>query len=677
MTADVAAAEENEEERRMRLHQEEMERLLLDQETAGNDDDQAMLLQHQQPLNHENNNNNNLNNNQLQGNNNLAAIALPEGEGGGIDGAGVAAGLTTPGLGGGIRQKLSYTHSSFLAALVTILYALRTRGQWYLALVYLSSSKWAFCVLGNALVALAVQIFTYTTGFFLQGGLRLHEAEGLQDFFRWNVTETCLALTMFRSELSVGTACEFLCLILAKCLHHVAVMRQDHLRMTDDAIQPASWNPNLPTIPWHHVRVLLFLLLLQLLDLCALQYTAQILLTSGPSVSILFAFEAAILLASAWSHLLLWHLHVLDGLLHFTHDLGSQWGRRWLHTWKEHKATLTFAVELQAQAVQFLFYLSFFGFVLTYYGVPINLFREVYISFSALKERMLAFFKYRRLMAGMSRFGNPTEEQLEEAGRVCIICRDEMTIHDCKKLPVCQHVFHKSCLREWLTQQQSCPTCRSDIVAMQAQEASRNAAGAAAAQRQEDPGPAAPVQAANEAQQQEATGSNGTTTPLMNGDGSAQRQSLQSSSSSPSDHMPNNLDNHDTLDVKHPGAKSADSADALFATTRTKTLPSKEKVVRFSESLTGKAPTANWFPALYRVVKGDGASVWHFQDDDNENVAVSDTQSEPFVIRTIPLSVAVLGEREEVKRFPDRQIIFVKIPDGWICEDEILRVYTL
>jgi hypothetical protein len=35
----------------------------------------------------------------------------------------------------------------------------------------------------------------------------------------------------------------------------------------------------------------------------------------------------------------------------------------------------------------------------------------------------------------------------------------------CKKLPICGHIFHKHCLREWLVQQQSCPTCRSDIQA--------------------------------------------------------------------------------------------------------------------------------------------------------------------------------------------------------------------
>ena len=33
----------------------------------------------------------------------------------------------------------------------------------------------------------------------------------------------------------------------------------------------------------------------------------------------------------------------------------------------------------------------------------------------------------------------------------------------CKKLP-CSHVFHTSCLRGWFQSQQSCPTCRMDVL---------------------------------------------------------------------------------------------------------------------------------------------------------------------------------------------------------------------
>ena len=95
--------------------------------------------------------------------------------------------------------------------------------------------------------------------------------------------------------------------------------------------------------------------------------------------------------------------------------------------------------------------------------------RDLYVAYSKLRSRLSAFASYRRLTSNMNtRFKSiTTEEELEQAGRTCIICRESMDIHgvngDCKILPICGHGFHKHCLREWLTQQQTCPTCRADI----------------------------------------------------------------------------------------------------------------------------------------------------------------------------------------------------------------------
>mmetsp|Transcript_25355 Transcript_25355/g.51833 ORF Transcript_25355/g.51833 Transcript_25355/m.51833 type:complete len:172 (+) Transcript_25355:229-744(+) len=105
--------------------------------------------------------------------------------------------------------------------------------------------------------------------------------------------------------------------------------------------------------------------------------------------------------------------------------------------------------------------------------MPINIFREVYVSYQNLRRRLQAFASYRRLTSNMNeRFESVTDDaELEEAGRTCIICRDAMTAGHggrCKKLPGCGHMFHGHCLREWLVQQQTCPTCRADIGANEA-----------------------------------------------------------------------------------------------------------------------------------------------------------------------------------------------------------------
>ena len=514
------------------------------------------------------------------------------------------------------RPRIQYTQASFAAAVALVYYALRTRQQFYLAVVYLTSSKWAYIVVGNALIALCVSVFRFFTSTFLNG-LRLAEAEGLSDFFRWNVTETCLALTMFRSELEVDTFLIFLALILAKCLHWVADLREQHLRVTQEAVIPiaSGWFKGLPTIPVPHFRLFLLLMLLMVLDIVAVAHCGLDVAKNGPSVKILFGFETAILLSTALSDAILWNLHVIDGLLHFLHDRTSsrQWVHSWLHAWKDHKATLIFAVEVQAQGAKFLFYITFFAIVLTYYGLPINLFREVYLSFQTLRSRLLAFANYRRLMASMDRFESvATNEQLEEIGRVCIICRDEMSLQGSKRLPGCGHVFHKSCLREWLVQQQSCPTCRADIAAMEAR------------QRQQ--------QRLEQAHQQQAE-------------------------QQPHDEQPQE---------ETPAATSASAATVQRSTTPVGDIPQLGDEVSTPVASTRKtvciqAPESV-FPCLYRVSSERGAHVW------GEDGSLQ---------RTVPSGVAILCMDLQWKSFNGRSGMMLRMPDGWVQEDAVERLSSV
>ena len=103
----------------------------------------------------------------------------------------------------------------------------------------------------------------------------------------------------------------------------------------------------------------------------------------------------------------------------------------------------------------------FFTIVFTYYGVPLHIVRELWVSYVSLRRRLAAYKRYRALTANMDeRFPTATDDELDECGRICIICRDAMD--EGKKWP-CGHIFHFGCLRLWLQQQQSCPTCRADI----------------------------------------------------------------------------------------------------------------------------------------------------------------------------------------------------------------------
>jgi len=59
-------------------------------------------------------------------------------------------------------------------------------------------------------------------------------------------------------------------------------------------------------------------------------------------------------------------------------------------------------------------------------------------------------------------FSMATQEELDKNSDGCAICWDRMDT--ARKLP-CGHLFHNTCLRSWLEQDTSCPTCRTSLKA--------------------------------------------------------------------------------------------------------------------------------------------------------------------------------------------------------------------
>lgn len=408
------------------------------------------------------------------------------------------------------HQLTSYANLSILSAFSFLFYAFYTRVQFYPSMVYLGTSKLAYLVLGNASIAISKVVFSLIVKVFL-GNLRQAERDAVGDGLRWNLTELCIGLTIFRDEMSnhhnvgrkslssssnhtsgVLISFMFLSLIVTKCLHWAVEIRglhNQHLNEMDDPshghhnhdaavnggdeMEDVNENENeqdenvfVRTTFLSKVLELLkklydgnSFLALNLLfwDIAFSSKCILHMMANGPSLRLLFAFEYGILAISASTTLWLHVLHVLD-MQHQT-----EYGRSW-----NTKGVLVLATELWADALKFVFYLSFFTIVFSFYGMPLNMLRDLFISFSNLKKRISVFLKYRELTRNMNqRFRNATDQELEECGHVCIICRDTMdndksSGNPAKVLP-CGHVFHFYCLRSWLQQQQSCPTCRRDI----------------------------------------------------------------------------------------------------------------------------------------------------------------------------------------------------------------------
>jgi E3 ubiquitin-protein ligase synoviolin len=128
-------------------------------------------------------------------------------------------------------------------------------------------------------------------------------------------------------------------------------------------------------------------------------------------------------------------------------------------------------------------YLIFFTIIIIFYGLPLNIIRDVYVTARSFITRLRALRRYQTATRNMDeRYPNATqEEMLAMTDRTCIICREEMVLRappenavqppnseapapvldgpntTPKKLP-CGHIFHFHCLRSWLERQQSCPT---------------------------------------------------------------------------------------------------------------------------------------------------------------------------------------------------------------------------
>ncbi|XP_041124776.1 E3 ubiquitin-protein ligase AMFR-like isoform X1 [Polyodon spathula] len=89
------------------------------------------------------------------------------------------------------------------------------------------------------------------------------------------------------------------------------------------------------------------------------------------------------------------------------------------------------------------------------------IFMQLRYLFYEVQRRIQRHKNYLRVVGNMeARFAIATSEELAANSDDCAICWDSMQA--ARKLP-CGHLFHNSCLRSWLEQDTSCPTCRMSL----------------------------------------------------------------------------------------------------------------------------------------------------------------------------------------------------------------------
>jgi E3 ubiquitin-protein ligase synoviolin len=328
-----------------------------------------------------------------------------------------------------MMKFVTYFFLSLSSLIGVIAYAIHTREQFYPVILFLTNSKVSFLVWGNMIIATAVLVGKIAKSLFL-GSLREAEVEILVERAKYSIFETCLALTIFRNELSAPILLFFGLLLFVKSFHWLAKSRFEYLEQV------------MPLSSWTYFRFSGLLISLIIADIFITHQAAKFTLSQGKSVVMLFGFEFGLLVVSIFSLTSRYILLLLDN--RFTNGLPA-------------KGLYVMIVDLICEAFKCIIYIVFFFMLFSNYGLPIHIVREVWVAFHNFQRKLTSFLKYLRLTSNLdSRFENATAEEISAAGD-CLICREAMSSG--KKLP-CSHVFHLDCLRMWLQHQQSCPLCR-------------------------------------------------------------------------------------------------------------------------------------------------------------------------------------------------------------------------
>lgn len=120
------------------------------------------------------------------------------------------------------------------------------------------------------------------------GDLRPIEYEHMFERLWIFLTESLLALTIFRDDFSASFAALYSALVFLKCFHWISADRVDYI----DQVPP----PGPPA--WFHIRLGAVLALLTTLDVLLFLYAMEHVLVKGVSAMVLFASEFAILIAA-------------------------------------------------------------------------------------------------------------------------------------------------------------------------------------------------------------------------------------------------------------------------------------------------------------------------------------------------------------------------------------------
>lgn len=393
-----------------------------------------------------------------------------------------------------------YAGSSAALAAAVVTSAFYQRANFYSAMVYLSQSNLCLMILVN-LVFLVYGSFMYGLQRLCFGTLRPVEVEQLYEKAWFAITETCLAMTVFREEVGAFFIVMFTALITGKVWGWIGEGRVEVFEQ-----QPPA-NPRL-----FHARLVVSLLSSILYNSWLLSYCINTVIAQAkPTMMVMFLFEFAVLAVGSLHTGLRYVISLVEASVVKRQTAQRLEQRR--REVREQRAEILrrreagettedaeplpdeddidemdievpgwdtkgqwiLFLDLFADLLKLSVYTAFFCVLLVFYGLPIHIMRDLFMTTRSFVKRLTALMRYKQALRDMNRYPDATAEDLSRED-TCIICREEMRPWDPnagqvertrpKKLP-CGHILHFGCLKSWLERQQVCPTCRSSVVADQ------------------------------------------------------------------------------------------------------------------------------------------------------------------------------------------------------------------
>ncbi|XP_048778287.2 E3 ubiquitin-protein ligase AMFR-like [Ostrea edulis] len=200
-----------------------------------------------------------------------------------------------------------------------------------------------------------------------------------------------------------------------------------------------------------HIKLLSLLCVILLCSFALLFLSGYVGLQAGPTIFAFLAAECLLLGIRALYVVVRYVIHLLDM------TVTSVWENKSIYIYYTE-----LGFELSALAVDFTHHLHMLlwgNIFLSMASLVICM--QLRYLFYEFKRRINRHKNYRKVVQNMeARFPMATKEELQVHNDNCAVCWERM--ESSRKLP-CGHLFHNACLRSWLEQDTSCPTCRLSL----------------------------------------------------------------------------------------------------------------------------------------------------------------------------------------------------------------------